>query len=65
VQRAISSESPYAPKFVLMGAEFLQKASRLPPEFASQYANWALDLSVNAVRSSYPVDPPQGAIELC
>jgi hypothetical protein len=50
LQRAVALESPYAPKFVLMAGEYLQKAARLPPEFAAYYSNVAIELSVGALK---------------
>ena len=50
LQREIAVESPYAPKFVLMAGEYLQKAARLPPEFSSHYSDTALDLSAAALK---------------
>ncbi len=44
LQKEIAKESPYTPKFVLMAGEYLQKATRLPPEFASYYSDAALNL---------------------
>jgi len=52
LQRDVAAESPYAPKFVLMAGEYLQKAARLPPEFASHYLEMALDLSSSALKTS-------------
>ncbi|WP_454677223.1 hypothetical protein [Achromobacter marplatensis] len=44
LQKSISTESPYAPKFLLLAAEYLQKSLRLPPEFSARYADRALSL---------------------
>lgn len=52
LQRALAVESPYAPKFVLMAGEYLQKAARLPPEFAPHYSNAALELSAAALKKA-------------
>jgi len=41
----ITSESPYASKFVLMAAEYLQKAAKLPPEFSAYYSDMSMNLS--------------------
>lgn len=35
----------YSPKFVLLAAEYLQKATRLPPEFSSYYSQQAMSIS--------------------
>jgi hypothetical protein len=45
LQRELAQESPYAPKFALMAAEYLQRATRLPPEFSAYYADASLSLS--------------------
>lgn len=50
LQREVAVESPYAPKFVLMASEYLQKATKIPQEFASHYSNAALDLSASALK---------------
>lgn len=42
IQSAIYEESPYAPKFVILAAEYLQKALGLPHEFAERYVDRAL-----------------------
>lgn len=52
LQRELAKESPYAPKFVLMAGEYLQKAARLPPEFASTYVDSALTLSAETLKNS-------------
>lgn len=51
LQKLLSAEAPYAPKFLLMAGEYLQKATKLPPEFASHYVNTALDLSTGVLRT--------------
>lgn len=43
-QQALAAESPYSSKFVFMASEYLQKAVKLPPEFADRYSNAALSL---------------------
>jgi len=50
LQRELLAESPYAPKFVLMAGEYLQKATKLPPEFGSYYSNAALELSASGFK---------------
>ncbi len=52
LQRAVAVESPYGPKFVLMAGEYLQKATKLPPEFASYYSNAAMELSISALKKA-------------
>lgn len=46
----ITSESPYASKFVLMAAEYLQKAAKLPPEFAVYYSDMSMHLSATSAK---------------
>jgi hypothetical protein len=41
----IARRFAYAPKFVLMSAEYLQRACKLPPEFANLYVSRALDIA--------------------
>jgi hypothetical protein len=50
LQRELLTESPYAPKFVLMAGEYLQKATKLPPEFGAYYSNAALELSASGFK---------------
>ena len=50
LQKQIAMESPYAPKFLLMAGEYLQKAAKLPPEFSSCYLDAALDLSTSVLK---------------
>lgn len=49
VQADIANESPYAPKFILLAAEYLQRATKLPPEFAAAYVNRMLPLMSRSV----------------
>lgn len=44
-QMALVVEAKFSPKFLLMAGEYLQKAARLPPEFASYYTDRALSLT--------------------
>ncbi|MCO6691711.1 hypothetical protein KMZ27_21545 [Pseudomonas shirazica] len=48
LQLDIARESPYAPKFVLLAAEYLQRAVKLPPEFSSLYTDIALSVMSRA-----------------
>nr|WP_315252951.1 hypothetical protein [uncultured Duganella sp.] len=50
LQGQINSESPYASKFIVIAAEYLQRAARLPPEFGHFYADLAMDLSTKSMR---------------
>jgi len=50
LQTLVASESPYAPKFLLMASEYLQRAARLPPEFALHYLNGAMSLSTSVLK---------------
>lgn len=52
LQRQLATEAPYAPKFLFMAGEYLQKAIRLPPEFSSQYSDVALTLSSQVVQAA-------------
>lgn len=49
LQTDLCKESPYAPKFVLMAAEYLQRATRLPPEFGTHFASAAMALSAGSL----------------
>lgn len=49
LQSDIANESPYAPKFVLLAAEYLQRAVKLPPEFATAYVSRTFDLMNRAM----------------
>lgn len=49
LQMDIARESLYAPKFVLLAAEYLQRAVKLPPEFSALYADIAFSLMSRAV----------------
>jgi len=44
LQSVIARESPYAPKFLLLAAEYLQRSLGLPPEFGEIYSNKALSI---------------------
>lgn len=50
LQIDIASESPYAPKFILLAAEYLQKALKLPPEFSTKYSDLSMDLLANKIK---------------
>lgn len=50
LQVEIASESPYSAKYLLMAAEYLQKATRVPFEFSNYFANAALRLSVEVLK---------------
>jgi hypothetical protein len=52
LQSEIAKESNYAPKFLLMAAEYLQKALKLPPEFAAEYCNRSMTLLTATLRSA-------------
>jgi len=52
LQADIADESPYAPKFILLAAEYLQRATKLPPEFASAYSDRTLTLMSRAIHKS-------------
>jgi hypothetical protein len=49
IQTDIAKESSYAPKFLLLAAEYLQRASHVPSEFGDHYSNAALNLSASAL----------------
>ncbi|WP_321968364.1 hypothetical protein [Burkholderia cepacia] len=51
LQSQLAVESPYAAKFVLMACEYLQKAAKLPSEFAITYSDAALSLSASVLKS--------------
>ncbi|WP_148060185.1 hypothetical protein [Pseudomonas frederiksbergensis] len=57
-KETIAQESPYTPKFVLLGAEYLQKAARLPPEFSATFTDLSLDLlsslTSRAIEAQFP-----------
>lgn len=42
LQASLAKESPHAPKFVLMAAEYLQRATKAPVEFAQIYGSAAM-----------------------
>lgn len=44
LQTQIVAESPYSTKFLILASEYLQTASRLPPEFAEYYSNLSLKI---------------------
>lgn len=48
LQMDIAIESPYAPKFILLAAEYLQRAAKLPPEFSAIYVEHMLSLMSRA-----------------
>ncbi|HEK0908028.1 TPA: hypothetical protein SMQ04_002812 [Pseudomonas putida] len=54
LQIDISNESPYASKFVLLAAEYLQRATKLPPEFASAYVERSFSLMNRAIIKTSP-----------
>jgi hypothetical protein len=43
-QASIVRSARYSPKFLLLAAEYLQRAARLPPEFSTKYSEAALRL---------------------
>ncbi len=43
-QAGIARTANFSPKFLLLAAEYLQRAARLPPEFSAEYAQVALTL---------------------
>jgi hypothetical protein len=49
LQMDIARESPYATKFLLLAAEYLQRAAHVPSEFGESYSAAALSLSANAI----------------
>jgi hypothetical protein len=51
LQIDISRESPYATKFLLLAAEYLQKATKLPPEFSTKYADGAFKLMTSTLQA--------------
>lgn len=51
LQIQIARESGYAPKFLLLAADYLQKALKLPPEFSSEYSDKAMMLSASALKN--------------
>lgn len=50
LQLCISEESPYAPKFVLLAAEYLQRSLKLPPEFGAIYSDAAMNLLSSKIK---------------
>lgn len=44
LQYSISKENPYSSKFLLLGAEYLQKAIKLPQEFSQKYSENAFNI---------------------
>ena len=48
-QRALVRRCRYAPKFVLLAGEYLQKAARLPPEFSANYRDLSMGLLSDSV----------------
>ncbi|MDA8484775.1 hypothetical protein NNO07_17035 [Pseudomonas resinovorans] len=52
LQVDIANESPYAPKFILLAAEYLQRSTKLPPEFAAAYADRMLHLMSKAMNKA-------------
>lgn len=54
LQTDLVQQFAYSPKFVLMAAEYLQKASLIPPEFAAHYGNLALTLASGAIKKKVP-----------
>lgn len=52
LQKNIPIESAHAPKFIVMASEYLQRAARLPHEFAATYCDHALALSSASISKS-------------
>jgi hypothetical protein len=52
LQNEIAVESQYAPKFIIMASEYLQKAVKLPSEFATKYGDLSMDLLSAALAKS-------------
>jgi len=48
-QQELQMEAPYASKFILVASEYLRRAARLPPEFASLFSDRALNLQIVAM----------------
>lgn len=51
LQIDIARESGYAPKYLLLAADYLQKALKLPPEFSAEYSDRSMTLSAAALRT--------------
>lgn len=49
LQKALATETSYAPKFLFMASDYLQKALRLPPEFSAKYSEAALTLTAHTL----------------
>lgn len=45
LQKQIPVESAHAAKYIILASEYLQKAARLPPEFAAIYCDRAMSIS--------------------
>lgn len=49
LQEELTTEAPYATKFILLASEYLSVATRVPAEFNEHYSKGALGLSVSSL----------------